>query len=193
MTKSKSKLKFHSIYQGFNKLEGDTKQLEELLKLGVDNIYTYCIECYQNHHFGKIKYLIDHGLNLNDMPYHLPERLLMLSVYDNRLDFIKYLVEKGKLSLKERDYQELFVIAITEKKLNIAKYLVQKGVNYNGGIACRVLEQVALLGDLEAVKYLIDELKIDLKLYGFGALYRATLGKHSNVIKYLEGKGLALI
>ena len=104
------------------------------------------------------------------------------------IPLIDYFLQKGASS-----YNSALGAAGQYSNLNTVKYLITKGADDYG----RLFEDSSLGGNLEVMKFALDELKkgdfeINAKLGGI-ALHRATQNGHLDTIKFLIENGLRIV
>ena len=184
-----------------DKKEIKNKHLKELIELGINNfsiknnnlvLLQYLIEnnsitndnslrsAARNGHLDVIKYLVDHGANVNAED---DEALILASKYGH-LDVVEYLVDHGA-NIHAQDDQAL-IYATRNCHVDIVKYLVDHGANVNAEDNT-ALSYASENGEIKVVKYLVDH-GANVNAEDDYALIWASINGHKDIVKYLQSK-----
>lgn len=128
-----------------------------------------------------VKYLVEKGANVNG-EY---ESAIILAVEKGNLEIVKYLVKKGA------DIEDCYALTLAKMKdySKIVKYLEKKIGNVNSRNYYDALITAIRKNDLEAMKYLVEIEKVDVRIRDNYALVCAALEGSLEAVKYLVENG----
>lgn len=172
-----------------NKMKG--KEKEEIMK-SVENLSDEDALnkfCGYNYDPG-IKHLIKKGLPYNK----LITLIIRYCSFDGNLDMIKFIVDKGNISIKDIDVNKSIfnplTIAVENGNFEIVKYLVENGIkinNWNNGPLSTSISK----GYYDIFMYLIDHgAKLESK--GQDLIKYAIKSGNLDIVKYLLNKGFTI-
>lgn len=161
------------------KKENTYKEVYRILRENKDSKHSELEEVSKRGYFPLVKQLIEED-KLKD---HLHNNgVLGWAARNGHLQIVKYLIEEAEVKFHITDELALFWAAHTGQ-LTILKYLIGAGAEYN----YRILRTAATDGHLSIVKYLIEELDVDIddddKNYSIAV---AAENGHISIVKYLN-------
>ena len=191
--------------------EGSINKIKYLVKKGanihIENEKPLIISCREGN-LDIVKYLVEQGADIhvdNNNP-------LRVACINGHLDIVKYIVEEQGVDINTDEY--LFNMACIYGNLDIVKYLVKKGlwVFINNDTLLKlyknkyfdILKYLIEIkkcdcneiiykscgdGNLDMVKYLVEEQGLDIHIENERILYVACCNGHLDIVKYLVEKG----
>ncbi len=146
----------------------------------------------QNGDTDVVRYLVEHGADINAQDDILSRSVIHLAAENGNLDCIKYLTEQGANLLDRDSYgATAFHYAARSNRLDVAKYLVSKKMDYTAKDVrgWTAMHYAASGGSLDIVKYLLAK--------GLNINERAKSGRtplffareHREVRKFMLTKG----
>jgi len=141
----------------------------------------------------KVKYLIDHGVDINKVNESGDTSLSVAVDYNNKI-LVKYLIDHGADINKENKLGETFLInTVKNNYLDMAKHLIQNGADVNkedkNGDTPLII--AAKMGNKKLVKYLMGcgaNINQENK-HGTTPLNAVIEMNHLDMVKYLVGNG----
>ena len=160
----------HNSFGQENETENAIKILNLLIKYGADvntkndegtSLLDVSYRSSKSENREMFKILVENGFNLesrinDDDSDYTP---LMIAVYKEDYDMVKYLLDKGaNPNAVNNEKKTALMIANDEGNNNIAKLLIEQGANINtqDEDGCTALMTAALIGDYEMVKFLLE-------------------------------------
>lgn len=160
----------HNSFGQENETENAIKILNLLIKYGADvntkndegtSLLDVSYRSSKSENKEMFKILVENGFDLesrinDDDSDYTP---LMIAVYKEDYDMVKYLLDKGaNPNAVNNEKKTALMIANDEGNNNIAKLLIEQGANINtqDEDGCTALMTAALIGDYEMVKFLLE-------------------------------------
>jgi len=170
-------------------------------ELNYDKIYNYSSSLYlfkacENGNESQVKYLIEHGADIN---IRIKDNItpFLKACESGNINLVKYLVKLGaNIKIEDIYHNTPIFYACSSGNDHLVKYLVKRGANINKtNIENETpLFNACLSGNIHLVKYLV-KCGIDINKEnkrGITPLFYACSKKHEDVIKYLVELGASI-
>ncbi len=139
-----------------------------------------------------IQYLIDQKANIHTQDPSLNWNALSIAVYNNHLELVKLLVDRGlTISIVAENNETLLHIAAMKDSLETAKYLIKNGINIEQKAKWSnntALHTAALHGAINILKYLMEQVQAPNDDVKIELLNTAARGGHLAIVEYLYAK-----
>jgi hypothetical protein len=131
-----------------------------------------------NGHLEVVIYLVEHGANLY-------AKALTISASNGHIWIVKYLVEKCCV-----DINSTYALHYSADNghLEVVRYLVERGADIHKDKEAALVTSAAR-GQLEVVKYFIEECGADIYANDNGVLRYSVIYGHLHIVKYLAERG----
>ncbi len=140
-----------------------------------------------------IQYLIDQNVNIHAKDQNLGWNALSVAVYNNHLELVKLLVNKGlDISIVTKDNETLLHIAAMNDSVDTAKYLIKNGIDIERKTKWTnktALHTAAFSGAINTLTYLMEEVKVPNDDVKVELLNAAAQGGNLAIVEYLHSKG----
>ena len=139
--------------------------------------------------FGNIR-LVGLALDAGAQVDHASGYILKQAVVNRDMDMIKYLMSRGA----NYEIQNNIVLAIAARvgDISIYKYFRELGVVPDRFILARALYEASRFGQMDIVKYLVEEENADVQHKNNEAVKIAMQKGHQEVVDYLLSRGASL-
>lgn len=191
-------------FDKFNKDKNTKVQINEM----PDKYHTILSDASKNGHLHVVKFLVDHGADVNRQAY-MGSKALTVAIEEGHLDIVKYLLE-NKADKQEKSCINRTLLSInlaikklsktttpSEQSFNIFKAILDAteshAINNHDDTGCNALTQASHTGNLEAVKCLLDKgANINLKSNrecSMTPLHHAIESDNIEIVKFLIERG----
>ena len=155
-----------------------------LFEQGIDvKIDQALVVASANGHLEIVKYLVEYGANVNTQN----DDSLLLATSLGKLEVVEYLIDHGANVHANND--KIIIDAVKSGNLKLIKYLVEHGANVHILDDQVIVHACGVGGNLDIVKYLVEEHNIDVHSQDDKALIIASRAKKFDIVQYLVDHG----